>query len=124
MTTQLNIDLIYEENPSYLNKKEIIPWLGKPKNLSKSISKLNDTKYFADNSSEGEEEDYLFSHNDFSDAIKKRLDEHSDDEYSYLKNKIDSYINVNDEEAVNDLVSKKKSDEDFFSAEKCNFKIS
>lgn len=105
MTTKSKLNFIFdmldEENLSKGNKNETIPCLRKTKNLLKSTSPSIDQHYFADNSSEKEEESYLFSHNDFSEAIQKRLDQYSDDEYSFLKKEIDSYIKVNDEEELN-----------------------
>lgn len=116
---QFNLDITNEENASSTNKKEIIPRLEKPKNLLKSMTSTLDEQYFGENLSEREENNYLFSHNDFSDAINKRLDEFSDDDYSYLKKEIDSYIKANDEDSDTDFVSKSKMNEDLITAKKC-----
>lgn len=123
MTSQLklqfNFDMINEENVSSTKKKENKSQLKKPKNILKPISQFNDEKYSADYSSEKEDK-YLFSLIDFSDLINKRLDEYSDDDFSYLKKEIDSYIKDNDEEAESNINSQNKSNENLSSNKKCN----
>ncbi len=125
MTTQLksqfNLHFINEEKASFIDKKEKTRLLEKPKNFLHSLNLLIDDDHFANNFSQREEENYIFSHNDFSDLINKRLDEYSDDEYSYLKKEIDSFIQINQEEAEDDFFSKNKRKRDIFSAKKCKF---
>jgi len=116
---QFNFDKINEENDSYTNKKENKSQLKKPKNILKPKSKINDEKYSDDYSSEKEDK-YLFSQIDFSDVINKRLDEYSDDDFSYLKKEIDSYIKDNDEEAESNINSKNKSNDNLSLNKKCN----
>jgi hypothetical protein len=111
--------MINEENVSSTKKKENKSQLKKPKNILKPISQFNDEKYSADYSSEKEDK-YLFSLIDFSDLINKRLDEYSDDDFSYLKKEIDSYIKDNDEEAESNINSQNKSNENLSSNKKCN----
>jgi len=116
---QFNFDMINEENVSSTKKKENKSQLKKPKNILKPISKINDEKYSDDYSSEKEDK-YLFSQIDFSDVINKRLDEYSDDDFSYLKKEIDSYIKDNDEEAESNINSKNKSNDNLSLNKKCN----
>lgn len=121
MKTQFNYDLINQDKFPFPGQNQIMSHLRKPKNSLKLIGSSNEEKYFSDYSSENEEDNLLFSHNDFSDAINKRLDEYSDDDYSYLKKEIDSFIKSNDEDSADDnLLSKNKSDEIKLSAKKGN----
>lgn len=118
---QSNFDIYNEDNSISHNRLENIGTLEKPKTFLKSIDGSNVQKLFTNDLTNKDNDNYLSSQNYDSETIQRGFDEFNDDDFSYLKQEIDSYIKADDDESGYNLVFKNKNNHDLIPNNKCKF---